>query len=1142
MTIPKPSLILGALLLFGVHLFAQPANNNFASATAMAGTPATVTGSNVGATRETGEPYLSSGTKSVWWKWTPTINGVVTIDTIGSAFDTVLGVYVGSTVSSLLRVASDDDSAGNQKSRVTFIAYAGTTYRIMVQNFGDYQSPNSGSITIHLAQSSAAPANDNFTDPDQIGGLYPVGFNGFNDRATKEPGERNHAGNAGGHSVWWTWYASHYGKVTVSTAGSVFDTLLAIYAGNSVSNVTLVASDDDGGTNFTSLLNFNATYGTAYRIAVDGWGGATGKIALNLEQEVIGPTNDFFTNRITITGLSNTVTGWNVDATDEEGEPLYARSVNDPVFGNTTYYYRSSVWWTWTAPTNGRVTLDTTGSSFTTGLGVFTGEQVSNLTAIAQSDGGELSGTNQLTFVGVAGTTYQIAVYGISYNDPSYPSRGDVVLRLREIPSSANDFFAGRIVLTGTSNTVYTVNTNATTEPVEPLHSGCPQCLPGGRSLWWSWTSPMNGVAVIDTIGSSVGTFLAVYTGDVLSNLTAVARNAGGAGIASKVIFAVSAGAVYQIAVDDYYGGGNIVLNLRVGATPPNDSFSNRMLMVGTTGIATGNNQFASSEPGEPISYWNGGQSVWWTWTAPFTGVARLDTLGSSFRNELGVYTGSSVSNLTLLAQAYGSASNSLTFSAQLGSNYHFAVYGHYGESGDVVLNLDAVPPPPNDNFADRILIPDGVTFVQGNGLGATLETNEPSHVGRQRSIWWKWIAPANGPVRIVDAGSNPSAVIDLYTGNSLLTLTNVDSSFYSVFFDAVAGTEYQIAASGFGFPGDAAGTGDTKIGFKLFNWQVSTLTTNIQSYPYPVSFNAVFKVGNAGYDSPVIRLRLVAVPGFSSTESFQYSHPPLPANQELGTFPVSPVTVAPGTTTYVSTSGTCPAPNPVSDQNFAVGWSVVAVLEQQVGTNWFVTDEKYVFTGVWPTVSGFPGPGGGVITINPGLSGGTFNPITLSSMTIAGPANVSEGTSASYFAVARFSNGEMQNFTNAGWSSSLPSIAAISTNGVLTTGKVTSNTVVSLSVPYSYFSSSSIVTTNVTVMNLPPPKITSLALLANGSRSLVLSGVANRSHVLEVATNLTSSILWTPLVTNTTGTNGLWNLTDSVTNLPRRFYRAREQ
>ena len=89
--------------------------------------------------------------------------------------------------------------------------------------------------------------------------------------ATKETGEKNHAGNAGGKSVWFNWTAPAAGSVTIDTIGSNFNTLLAAYTGSSVSSVSTVASNNDiGGGVTTSRVTFNVTAGTAYRIAVDG--------------------------------------------------------------------------------------------------------------------------------------------------------------------------------------------------------------------------------------------------------------------------------------------------------------------------------------------------------------------------------------------------------------------------------------------------------------------------------------------------------------------------------------------------------------------------------------------------------------------------------------------------------------------------------------------------------------------------------------------------------------------------------------------------------------------------------------------------------------------------------------------------------
>ncbi len=100
---------------------------------------------------------------------------------------------------------------------------------------------------------------------------------------TKEAGEPYHAGNPGGKSIWWRWTAPVAGPVTISTKGSAFKTLLAVYTGTSVTGLTVIASDINslGDTN-RSNISFNALSGTTYNIAVDGYNGASGRINLSL--------------------------------------------------------------------------------------------------------------------------------------------------------------------------------------------------------------------------------------------------------------------------------------------------------------------------------------------------------------------------------------------------------------------------------------------------------------------------------------------------------------------------------------------------------------------------------------------------------------------------------------------------------------------------------------------------------------------------------------------------------------------------------------------------------------------------------------------------------------------------------------------
>jgi len=81
--------------LFDFHWFwEQPTlsgNDNFANRILLSGSNVTTTNQNLGATLEPGEPLHHGyyGGKSVWWRWTSPGTGFVTIDTIGSLFDTI---------------------------------------------------------------------------------------------------------------------------------------------------------------------------------------------------------------------------------------------------------------------------------------------------------------------------------------------------------------------------------------------------------------------------------------------------------------------------------------------------------------------------------------------------------------------------------------------------------------------------------------------------------------------------------------------------------------------------------------------------------------------------------------------------------------------------------------------------------------------------------------------------------------------------------------------------------------------------------------------------------------------------------------------------------------------------------------------
>ena len=128
------------------------------------------------------------------------------------------------------------------------------------------------------------------TDAFSSAGVIPSGGGTVTDRnyvATREPGEPRHAGNRGGASIWYRWSPTTTGRVTISTEGSNFDTVLGVYGGGTVSSLTSVASNGNinlAANVLTSRVVFTAQAGATYRIAVDGYRGDIGNVRLSVKR------------------------------------------------------------------------------------------------------------------------------------------------------------------------------------------------------------------------------------------------------------------------------------------------------------------------------------------------------------------------------------------------------------------------------------------------------------------------------------------------------------------------------------------------------------------------------------------------------------------------------------------------------------------------------------------------------------------------------------------------------------------------------------------------------------------------------------------------------------------------------------------
>ncbi len=134
---------------------------------------------------------------------------------------------------------------------------------------------------------SGPPPNDNFNSATPLSGVSATAF-GYNNNASKEFFEVNHAGNNGGASVWWTWVPSVTGQAVIDTEGSTFNTLLGVYTGTAQWRLTTIASNNDYNGNPWSRVTFTANAGTTYRIGVDGYNSGSGAAVGNIVLHVRG--------------------------------------------------------------------------------------------------------------------------------------------------------------------------------------------------------------------------------------------------------------------------------------------------------------------------------------------------------------------------------------------------------------------------------------------------------------------------------------------------------------------------------------------------------------------------------------------------------------------------------------------------------------------------------------------------------------------------------------------------------------------------------------------------------------------------------------------------------------------------------------
>jgi hypothetical protein len=285
------------LALFGSVALADAAtlSDGFADRSTESGLPVDISGTNVGAGKELGEPLLkplAGARHTVWLEWEATEAGFVTVSTCGSGIRTVLAVYEGEEFGDFIEVDSATAFVGPEclpvSQGVTFKASAGSKYEIVIDGNAFFTGPppsaplvTEGPISLQI-EATPPPPNDDFGDaavlPAPIseepgGNRFSFGSRvGYNWGATKEPGELIPAGDLGGASVWYAWTAPETGSARFSTCCRQ-STRFAVFRGAQLGSLEQLF----GGSQFVEMP---VVGGTSYRIAVDGVPeGGTGAMA-----------------------------------------------------------------------------------------------------------------------------------------------------------------------------------------------------------------------------------------------------------------------------------------------------------------------------------------------------------------------------------------------------------------------------------------------------------------------------------------------------------------------------------------------------------------------------------------------------------------------------------------------------------------------------------------------------------------------------------------------------------------------------------------------------------------------------------------------------------------------------------------------
>lgn len=724
------------------------------------------------------EPVLIPGNPQppvVWWLWNPGATNRVKIRcsvvdpqaTMATAIFPVVDGVRGPTI------AQSPDVAANQA--LEFQPESGISYAIAVSTTHE----SAYRLRVHPIN-----GNDYFEDALSISG-ETLDLTGTVGVATTEPGELPTPFGAPRHTRWWSWTADKTEMMTFQLK-SVAEASVDLFTGNDLRSLSMLAQAS-GNPKAPAKAFLQAVAGKSYWIRCEFSGAADSQFSLTIEPAFGRPSpNDLFKDRTLVSGKSFSLVANTQGAKREtqEGEPLHGGRLDG-----------ASLWWEWVAPVDGgfAVRAESTSAVF---VGVYEYDWAEDLAALG-SVANDTGLTATAGFHAEKGHSYFIAV--------DHPVGRSSQVRLSLMKGPTNDDLQGATVLGADDVDIPVELMGASLESDERSHGTADEI----GSVWYRWMAPTSGGFLLELVGKDGPYSIAAYTGTSLTNLARFSvetvQNSGGA----RTVLAATQGSVYHIAIAGP-GGPRTPVQLRIRRAPVNDAFEQRREIVESSLPLEEDPAGATLEIGEPPhSSKPFGASVWYAWTAPWTGGVVLKTgdllgaVATPAHSEvaplaIAVYVGSQLSHLQRVAQ---SDRGTLTFRATEGTRYAVAIADP--QSIGTPFQLDILRAPSNDDFEARIPLDSPTVVFTGNLLGSILEAEEPNLAPQQTaSLWWEWTAPASGGQFVQVRSPGSSVRVEVFEGNRLTSLSPVTQDHFTTdrvdqaAFRSVGGRAYRIRVS----------------------------------------------------------------------------------------------------------------------------------------------------------------------------------------------------------------------------------------------------------------------------------------------------------------------------------------------------------